>query len=180
MKASTVLEAIIGTDKRNPLFTIYRQLEKKEIHVYYGAALLEILPDDRDSAQIKHLVGRLYNAGVSAKRLTEVFNYSFHTIQRWGHAIQTGDMPTIIRCFDGQGAPRKLTKEIESYIRHRFPNIYNKSKRDYSQQLRTEIKEVFQIDISSETLRPLFGELKTAYLKEQANKAAEKKTSFSK
>ena len=65
--------------------------------------------------------------------------------------------------MSGQGAPRKLTSEIESFIELRFASIYRDNKYNYSAQIRQEIKDVFGKEISGETLRPLFGRLRKGY-----------------
>ena len=60
----------MGTDKRNPLFTVYAWEEdedEEQLHVYYGLELLEVVSADRNAASFKMLVGRLYNAGLSQK-----------------------------------------------------------------------------------------------------------------
>jgi hypothetical protein len=56
-------QLILGTDKRNPLFTVYCQEEddREQLHVYYGLELLEIVSADRNEPGFKMLVGRLYN-----------------------------------------------------------------------------------------------------------------------
>jgi len=168
------LQLIIGVDKNNPNFTIYRDSQAKEIHVYIGLALLEIIPDKKDDPNLKFLLARLFNANVNRRRLTETFGYSYHTMQRWGEAIKSGDAERMVRALGGQGAPRKLTKEIEGYIAHRFKSIYAVNKRSYSQEIRDEIKKVFQVEIAPETLRVLFGTLKEQYYQEKAKQ--EKKT----
>ena len=58
-------QLILGTDKRNPLFTVYAQQEGEEEqrHVYYGLELLEVVSADRNEPSFTMLVGRLYNAG---------------------------------------------------------------------------------------------------------------------
>jgi hypothetical protein len=41
------LQAVLGTDKKPPLFSVYRDPDKSELHVYYGLELLEVVPDDK-------------------------------------------------------------------------------------------------------------------------------------
>jgi hypothetical protein len=63
-------QLILGTDKRNPLFTVYAREEdedEEQLHVYYGLELLEVVPAERNAASFKMLVGRLYNAGLSRR-----------------------------------------------------------------------------------------------------------------
>ena len=41
------LQAVLGTDKKNPLVSVYSDPDKSELHVYYGLELLEVVPDDK-------------------------------------------------------------------------------------------------------------------------------------
>ena len=67
-------QLILGTDKRNPLFTVYSpEDEQEQLHVYYGLELLEIVSADRQEPAYKMLVGRLHNAGVSLRVLQHTF-----------------------------------------------------------------------------------------------------------
>ena len=81
-------QLILGTDKRNPLFTVYEQeeAEPEELHVYYGLELLEVVSADGSDPGFKMLVGRLANAGVSRRVLQQTFDVDPKTIQRWGRA----------------------------------------------------------------------------------------------
>ncbi len=66
------LQQILGVDKRNPCFTICRNTNDGTLHFYYGAEILEKLPDVRDHPQYKLMVARLYNAGVNATKLPQL------------------------------------------------------------------------------------------------------------
>jgi len=57
------LRLILGPDKRNPCLCLYVDAAEKEIHVYYGLELLEVVPKDRHSPAYRLLAARLYNAG---------------------------------------------------------------------------------------------------------------------
>ncbi len=157
------LQQILGTDKRNPNFTIYRCAEDQCLHVYYGAELFEKVPDDRNDAQYKLLVARLYNAKINATRIKEVFDVDFKTMRRWGEALHRGDPNQLVRVLSGREAQRKFTIEIQSFARLRFQQIYPRNRSSYSQQIRREIYEVFGEKLSAETIRPFFGKLRTSY-----------------
>ena len=77
-------QLILGTDKRNPLFTVYYQEEEdqEQLHVYYGLELLEIVSADRKEPSFKMRVGRLHNAGVSLRVLQHTFQNDAKTIRR--------------------------------------------------------------------------------------------------
>ena len=48
------LQKIIGVDKKNPVFTLWRDPESSGgIHVYFGTELMEVVPDDRNNPQFK-------------------------------------------------------------------------------------------------------------------------------
>jgi len=154
------IQGILGIDKKNPHFTINR--EGDWLHVYLGFALLEIVPDDKTKPAFKFMIGRLFNAGVKKKSLGNAFNLSYTTMKRWGDALKSNDMDTIARVLAGPGAPKKITGEIKEFIRIRFQTIYQETHYGYSQTIKSEILSIFNKEISAETLRPIFSELKKA------------------
>ncbi|MFT4637518.1 MAG: hypothetical protein ACI8T1_000828, partial [Verrucomicrobiales bacterium] len=68
------LQAVLGTDKKPPLFSVYRDPDKSELHVYYGFELLEVVPDDKQSPRFRLMVAQLFNAGVKGVTLSDVFS----------------------------------------------------------------------------------------------------------
>jgi len=154
------LQQILGTDKRNPVFTVFREAQGEQFHVYYGAQLLELVPADKNDAEFKLLLARLYNAGIQASVLHREFGIDRKTMKRWGDALKSGDAEKLLRALRGRGGHRKLTHEIQAYVRMRFPSIYGKTRYAYSKRMRQEIQQVFGESLSSETLRHLFKELK--------------------
>ena len=154
------LQQILGTDKRNPVFTIYRDTDEQILHVYYGGKLLEKVSNDKRHPEYKLLVGRLFNAGLKIKVLEDVFGVDHKTMKRWGSALKSGDPELLMRVLAGREANRKLSVEIRSYIQMRFPIIYQETRYDYSKRIRKEIERVFGKKISGETIRPLLKDLK--------------------
>jgi hypothetical protein len=77
MTSTLTGQLILGTDKRNPLFTVYVEEEEQDdqerLHVYYGLELLEVVSANRNEPSFKMLVGRLHNAGVSLRVLQQTF-----------------------------------------------------------------------------------------------------------
>jgi len=116
-------QLILGIDKRNPLFTLYADEDQEQLHVYYGLELLEVVSADRNNPNFKMLVGRLYNAGLSLLVLQRTFHVDPKTIRRWGRALCSGDAEELIRVLAGRRARRKLTGEIEAYVRARWPDL---------------------------------------------------------
>ncbi len=162
------LQQLFGVDKKNPAFTLWRDPEKcpTEIHLYFGAELMEVVPDDRNNPQWKLMIARLYLAGIKPKKITDMFGPARTTIKRWADALVSGDPQRLVRALAGPGPKRKLTDEVSAFVEMRFSQIYAKNRYTYSRQIRSEIKQVFGCEISSETLRPLLGRLK-AQLKDK-------------
>ena len=54
---SLLLQPVLGTDKRNPVFTVSRAepAAAAALHVYYGAELLEVVPEDRRHPAVNYL-----------------------------------------------------------------------------------------------------------------------------
>ena len=122
--------------------------------------LLEIVPAHKQAPTFKMLVGRLYNAGVRVQSLKQAFGVARETMRRWGAAVKIADPEQLVQALRGRGGHRKLTPEIQAYVRYRFPVLYAESRYDYSKRMRAEIKKVFGLTLSAETLRPLLRELK--------------------
>ena len=165
MNTST-LTPILGTDKSNPAFSVYSPNDSKEFYeVYFGLALLEKVNGNTDGIQFKYLIGRLYNAGITRKKLVEAFGLPLSTIRRYGEAVKSDDPEEMMRRFSGQGAEKKLTPEIENYVRDKFREIYSENKYDYSSVIIGKVKKIFRVTFSSETLRKVFNDEKRAFSK---------------
>lgn len=154
------LQLVLGTDKRNPLVSVYQSEDAETLHVYYGLELMEVIPDQREHLSYKLLVARLYNAGVKARTLQEVFDVDRKTMKRWGEALREGDPEKLIAVLAGRSRGKKITPEIEGFVRARFDSIYREYPRSYSAAIRKEIEEIFAVNLSGEALRPLFGQLR--------------------
>ena len=165
----TTLTPILGTDKSNPAFSVFVPEEDPKFYeVYFGLALLEKVNGGSKGMQFKYLVGRLYNAGIKRARLVEAFDLPLSTIRRYGDTVKSDDPEDMMRRFSGQGAERKLTPEIERYVRDEFRGLYPENKYTYSSVIISKVKEIFDVPLSSETLRPIFNEEKRALSEKDA------------
>jgi hypothetical protein len=155
-------QPILGTEKSNPLFTIYvcEEGDQEKLHVYYGFELLEVVSADRNDPNFKMLVGRLYNAQLNRRVLRETFGVAEKTMRRWGEALRCSEAEELVRRLAGRKAARKLTPQIEAYVRVRWPELSRQGTYGISGRLRREIESVFGVKLSGETLRPLVGKLK--------------------
>lgn len=128
-----------------------------EVFVFLNLALLERVPYNVQNPVFKMLLARLYNAGMSGQRLKELFGPARSTLRRWGRALKSGDLDQIRDAFSGQGAVRKVTPEIERYVRDRFRELHGHC-RNYNQVIRSEVERYFKTSVSCERLRWIFTE----------------------
>ncbi len=108
------LQAILGVDKRNPVFSVYKDAENNILHVYFSALILETIPDDREHVQYKLMVARLYNAKLKTTVLHQVFGIDPKTMKRWGDALKKGDHDELSRVLAGRSSRKKSTPSIQS------------------------------------------------------------------
>ena len=161
MVEPVALQEILGVDKKNPFFTLYKSSEQPgKLLVFFGACLFEVVADDPQNPAFKLLFARLYNANVSPKAILEVFPFSYTTLRRLGGALKSGDAKRLMAVLAGRQHPRKLTDEILSFAQTRFTAIYPENTYTYSKVIRQEILDTYEVEISGESLRPHFNEWK--------------------
>ena len=178
LAAARPLQLILGTDKKNPVFTVYQDSTQKVLHVYFGLQLLETVPDEREHVAYKMLVGRLYNAGITREALRYAFKVDPKTMRRWGEGLKSENPDDLVRALAGRQYSRKFTSDIQAYVMLRFPEIYVQNRYDYSKQMRLEIEQIFKTTISGETIRPLLKTLKEKKPPDIMETAIEKKETF--
>jgi len=153
---STVLQPILVPVKGAPDIVLSTDPKSPdEVFVFLGMALLEKVPHLREDPAFKMLLARLHNGGVSGQRLTDRFGVARSTLRRWGRALKSGSLDRIRDAFSGQGAPRKVTPEIESYVRDRFRDLHGQC-RDYNKTIQAEVERYFKTTVSRERLRWIF------------------------
>ena len=172
------LQLILGADDKNE-FTIYKDTKGNKIHIYFGIGLLEVVENDKNNPELKLLLARLYNSGVKVKTLIEHFGFSYPTYKHWGDALKSGDEERLYWALSGQGGgSKKLKPDIVSFIIHDFGHVYPRNKYSYSKEIRQDIKDVCNVTLSGECIRPLLGKLKKAYQKKQNLSEEEKKSIY--
>ena len=172
------LQLILGADNKNG-FTIYKDIKGNKVHVYFGIGLFEVVENNKGNPELKLLLARLYNSGVKVKTLIEHFGFSYPTYKHWGDALKSGDEERIYWALSGQGGGRKKLKpDIVAFIIHDFGHVYPRNKHSYSKEIRQDVKDVCNVTLSGECIRPLLGKLKKAYQKKQNLSEEEKKSIY--
>ena len=62
--------------------------------------------------------------------------------------------------MEGRQAARKLTPQIQAYVRARWADLSRSGTYGIGKRLRQEIESIFAVKLCQETLRPLVGQLK--------------------
>lgn len=163
MKNSSYLQEILGTCRKNKIFSVHQNSETKQYHVYYGLELYDVVPNNKEDTRFKLMVAHLHIVGVTLSALQKAFELDPRTIKKWSRGLKSGDADKLQQALRGLGANRKLTAPIEQFVRMRFEQIYPHERYRYSRRIREDIKKVFKEDISSESLRKLFNELKSRF-----------------
>lgn len=172
------LQLIIGADNKNE-FTVYKNPKDNKIYVYFGIGLFEVVENNKHNPELKLLLARLYNSGVKVKTLIEHFGFSYPTYKHWGDALKSGDEERIYYALSGQGGgSKKLKPDIVAFIIHDFSHVYPRNQYSYSKEIREDIKDIYNLELSAECVRPLLGKLKKAYSKNQSLSEEEKKNIY--
>ena len=129
----------------------------KELSLYIGLAEVERIPFDRDHILFKMLLGRMYNSKYKLDDLVEKFGPSHKTIRLWGKALLSSDLDYIRKVFAGHENKRKITPEIDGFIRGTFNAIKGNIK-NFSQVIISEIGKRYNKEISGESLRIIFND----------------------
>ena len=159
------LQPILGTSQKNTVFSIHQNRQTHQYHVYYGLELFDVVPDDKQDTRFKLMVAHMHIIGFTLTALQDAFAVDPRTIKKWSTALRSGSAPKLQKALIGLGSNRKLTEPIQAFVRMRFEEIYPQDRYRYSSKIREEIKQVFGEEISSETLRVLFKELKEQHTK---------------
>jgi hypothetical protein len=152
------LQPLLGTCKHNPLFSILHDKQANLYLLYYGAELLETFPDVPAHFAFRLSAGRLYNAGVKRSSLCEAFGLDIRTIARIGKAMSLPDPDELMVLLRGRQRPRKLTPEIQCFIREMMETAFELHPQAPSRYLREMVLKVYKVSLSAETIRPLLAD----------------------
>lgn len=162
--AEILLQPLLGVCKQNPYFAIQRDEAGGRLLLFYGFALLEVFPDAPVHFALRLCAGRLYNAGVPRKVLTDAFQLDIRTIRRVAKALKQDDPEVLNRVLQGRQRPRKLTAEIAAFVEAMCDTAFDQQPQAPSRYLLEKVQEVFGVSLSAETIRPLL----SAYRKQRS------------
>lgn len=157
-------------DKKNPWFALYRKLnEHGFVYIFFGGMLLEKVTDEPSSMGFKHLIGRLFNAGISRKAIQKNFKVASTTQSRYGKAVRSKSIEEMGKAFREPGFIRKITPEVEAVIARQFQRIYPGNRYSYNQKIRKELEDILDLKIGASTLQPILHRLKADWNQKEAH-----------
>jgi len=149
MTSTLTGQLILGTDKRNPLFTVYVEEEEQDdqerLHVYYGLELLEVCPRTATN-QFQNAGGPAAQRRVSLRVLQQTFESDAKTIQRWGRALRS----RMRGAHQGAGRPTRQSQaqpEIKAYVRVRWSDMVREGSYGIGKRLRQEIRRILGVKL---------------------------------
>lgn len=129
---------------------------KERTHsLFLGLALIQRLPGDHEHILHKLAVAQMVNAGMSLRSLAREFHHAPVTMKNWAEAAQSGDLERIAAAFSGRGAEKKVSEEIEQFVRGQYlalRHVYS----DYRKRIAAAILKRFGKTVSGERLRQVF------------------------
>jgi hypothetical protein len=153
--ATTLQPVLAGCEGTTSDLSVFLSRAEKNYDVYIGVALLERVGVDPEVIQRKMLVGRLFNAGFSQRKLSETFRHDARTIKKWAAAIVSGDIDEMASAFTGRGGTRKISPELIRYAQQLYRDRQMLG-RNYRQIIISKIEEVFCVRISATVASAIF------------------------
>jgi hypothetical protein len=135
--------------------------DPETVQVYWGTALLQILPRDKNSLLFRIVVGLLLNLKFRIGGMAKVFGVSEKTLRVWRNALTHGHWHDISGDFHGPGAPAKLRPDVMVYIRTRYRQAcgenHGKMPYGFGKSLAKDVTSIWpDQEVCEETLRKLF------------------------
>ena len=130
-------------------------------HVYWGTALLQAIPRNKNSLLFRVVVGLLLNLQFRIGAVAKAFGVSEKPLRTWREALKNGDWSGIGGPHDGLRAQGKLRPDVEQYIRvsYRQSCAANGGRMPYRfrKQLAKRVAAIWpDQEVCEETLRRLF------------------------
>ncbi len=131
------------------------------LHLFWGTALLQVVPRDRNSLLFRVVAGLLTGLGLKMSSLEQCLGTSSKTLRKWSEALTDGHWDDVSAIFHGPGADVKLRPDIEQYVRQRYRELLEEAgdrplHYGFREEIIAEVERYWNLEISGETLRRVF------------------------
>ena len=162
MPQNTNLHPVLIPAQHSCPFSLYTDTGDIEsctfIELHIGVICLERVPNERSHFLYKMLIARLRLNGFQLKGISKMFNYSENTIRHWADVLRSGSADEVAQLF-GLMHKGKLSREVRAYVEHRYQDLTRNGVHNFRRQILGELKDIFELNVSGETLRCLFREI---------------------
>lgn len=142
-------DLVLSVDPANP----------DQLQLYWGTALLMVVPRDRDSLLFRTTAGLLGALNLNMTSLEECLGVTGKTLRKWRDALLAGDWEPLAAVFHGPGAEAKLSPDVERYVRRRYRDEiekHGKTPHGFRLELLSELSHYWEVEFSGEGLRRIF------------------------
>jgi len=131
------------------------------LHVYWGTALLQVIPRDKNALLFRISVGLLLNLKFRIGAVAKAFGVSEKPLRTWRDALKNGDLLSLGGYLDGLQTKGKLRGDVKRYIRVSYLQACeeNGGRMPYGfrKQLCEQVAGIWpDQEVCEETLRQLF------------------------
>lgn len=135
--------------------------DSSRLLIWWGTALLQAVPRDRESLAFRIVACLLLNLKFSVVAVARVLGVSRGTLRNWQEAFNAGRWEAVEGRFPGPGAAKKLRPDVEQYVRYRYRTACaeNGGRMPYGfrQKLLKQLRECWpDQDPSGELVRQVF------------------------
>ena len=133
----------------------------ERLHIYWGTALLQVIPRDKNSLLFRIGIGLLLNLKFRIGSIAKAFGVSEKPLRIWRDALKEGDWLSLCGKLDRQQTKGKLRRDVERYIRARYRQACEKNggrmPYGFRKQLCEQVPAIWPDQkVCEETLRQLF------------------------
>lgn len=145
------VDLTLTVDPKNP----------ERLQLFWGTALLQVVPRDKNSLLFRVVAGMLTELGLKMSSLEECFGITSKTLHRWSNALCGGEWDSLADVFHGPGAEKKLRPDIERYVRKRYREVQGqfcdqRVPYGFREEVLAELQHYWELEVCGETLRCVF------------------------
>ena len=133
----------------------------EHLHIYWGTALLQVIPRDKNSLLFRIGLGLLLNLKFRIGIVAKAFGVSEKSLRIWRDALKEGDWLSLCGKLEHEQAKGKLRRDVERYIRVSYRQACDKNggrmPYGFGKQLCEQLPAIWPDQkVCNETLRRLF------------------------
>ena len=90
------------------------------IQIFWGTSVLQEIPRNKNAMIFRIVAGLLATLKFKMSSICDAFEISEKTLREWRDTLTRGDWNDLSEIFHGPGMPKKLSLDVEAYVRAAF------------------------------------------------------------